>query len=104
MPEFSFEFSYDPHRRVAWLTLHGDLDQAGVQRLHGVLHTAVSGLAPQEVLVDVRGMARLDRASVRRLIRAGTAAERYDCDIVLVNRGLTRALRPPARLSNPAVA
>jgi anti-anti-sigma regulatory factor len=104
MPEFSFDFSYDPHRRVAWLTLHGHLDQAGAQRLQGVLGTVVGGLAPREVFVDVRGMARLERASVRRLIRAGAAAERYDCDIVLVNKGLTRDLQHPAQHNNPAVA
>jgi anti-anti-sigma regulatory factor len=104
MPEFSFDFSYDPHSGVAWLTLYGHLDRAGAQRLQRVLGTVVGGLAPQEVFVDVRGMARLERASVRRLIRAGTAAERHDCDIVLVNKGLTRDLRRPAQCSNPAVA
>jgi anti-anti-sigma regulatory factor len=104
MPEFSFEFSYDLHRRVAWLTLHGHLDEAGAQRLQDVLGAVVGGLAPRKVLVGVRDLARLDRAVVRRLIRTGTAAGRYDCDIVLVNRGLTRDLRHPAQCSNPAVA
>jgi anti-anti-sigma regulatory factor len=86
MREFSFAFSYDMHRGVAWLTLLGGLDRAAAQRLYGVLRTVVGGLAPQEVLVDVRDLAYPDGASVHQLIRAGAAAEHYDCDIVLVSQ------------------
>jgi len=86
MPEFSFAFSYDVHRGVAWLTLLGCLDRAGAQRLQGVLRTVVGGLAPREVLVDMRDVACSDGVSVRRLVRAGAAAGRGGCDVVLVDR------------------
>jgi hypothetical protein len=86
MPEFSFAFSYDIHRGVAWLTLLGCLDRAGAQRLQGVLRTVVSGLAPREVLVDMRDVACSDGVSVRRLVRDGAAAGRGGCDVVLVDR------------------
>jgi hypothetical protein len=86
MPEFSFAFSYDVHRGVAWLTLLGGLDRAGARRLQGVLRTVVSGLAPREVLVDMRDVACSDDVSVRRLVRAGAAAGRGDCDVVLVDQ------------------
>jgi anti-anti-sigma regulatory factor len=104
MPEFSFAFSYDMRRGAAWLTLQGCLDRAGAQRLRSVLRTVIGGLAPHEVLVDVRDMACLDSASVHQVIHAGAGAEHYDCDIVLVRRGMTRYLRHPAQSFDPAVA
>jgi anti-anti-sigma regulatory factor len=74
------------HRGVAWLTLLGCLDRAGAQRLQRVLRT-VGGLAPREVLVDMRDVAYSDGVSVRRLVRAGAmAAGRGGSDVVLVDR------------------
>jgi anti-anti-sigma regulatory factor len=86
MHEFSFAFSYDVHRGVAWLTLLGCLDRAGAQRLQGILRTVVGGLAPREVLVDMRDMACSDGVSVRRLVRASATAGRGGCDVMLVDR------------------
>ena len=54
MPGFTFAFSYDKLSRVAWLTLSGVLDTAGLQRLRGLLRTIVGALAPGGVYIDVR--------------------------------------------------
>ncbi|MDQ7909868.1 hypothetical protein RB614_35765 [Phytohabitans sp. ZYX-F-186] len=92
MTEFSFTFSYDQGRRVAWLALDGHLDGPAARRLRHAMRAAIGGLAPRKLLVDARDLSRLDSASVHRLFQAGTVTERPDCDIVLVTGGVVRVL------------
>jgi anti-anti-sigma regulatory factor len=92
MTEFSFTFSYDQDGHVAWLALAGYLDGPAARRLGRVLRAAVAGLEPRKLLVDARDLVHLDGAGIYRLFRAGAAADRPDCDIVLVTEDVVRVL------------
>jgi hypothetical protein len=92
MTEFSFTFSYDRNRHVAWLALDGYLDGPAARRLRRIMQLAIGGFAPRKLLVDARELVQLDGASIYRLLQAGTVTDRADCDIVLVTAGVVRVL------------
>lgn len=87
MADFSFAFSYDRSRGVAWLALDGCLDGPAAGRLRRVLRTALGGLAPRRLLVDARDVTHVDGGSIHSLLRAGPPTDRPACDIVLVTQG-----------------
>lgn len=70
--------------RTLHLRLTGDFDSASVRTVEHALHRVCEAAPPRRVVFDLRGLAFLDMAGLRTILRADAQGRAQSFEVVLV--------------------
>ena len=99
-----FTLAVEETDRTLRLRLTGDFDRAGVEAVEHALDRLCQAPAPRRVVFDLRGLAFLDLAGLRTILRTDAQARGEAFEVVVDDRTAqpTASSRSPARAAGSA--